>query len=276
MIKDILVKLERAASRDGVVDFALSVASAHDAHITAVAFPNAYVANFLFAEVPADVLQRTQAEIEASAKGAAARFEKKAGQAACSTESILVTEEDTLPPKAFSAMARRFDLSIVMQSDSSRSAYNDPMIEAALFDSGRPVIVVPYIQKGGLTYERIVCCWDGSRAAARAINDALPLLKKARAVELFIVSNDTKEIPDRLRGAEIGRHLARHGISLEVECVPAIGISVDEVILSHVADCSANMIVMGGYGHSRFREFMLGGVTRGMLSSMTVPVFMSH
>ena len=127
-----------------------------------------------------------------------------------------------------------------------------------------------------MKFDRIVCCWDGSRAATRAINDALPLLKKSQAVELFIVSNEKTAGEREIRGVEIGSHLARHGIRVEVETMPAADIDVADAILSHVSDCSANMIVMGGYGHSRLREFVLGGATRGILSTMTVPVFLSH
>jgi nucleotide-binding universal stress UspA family protein len=173
-------------------------------------------------------------------------------------------------------MARRYDLSVVMQSDNSNGVYNDVLIEATLFESGRPVIVVPYIQKEGMNLDRIVCCWDGSRAAARAINDALPLLQKARTVELLIVTNKKTGNERELRGVEIGSHLARHGIKVEVEILPAADIDVANVILSRVAECSASMIVMGGYGHSRVREFILGGATRGVLTTMTVPVFISH
>ena len=179
-------------------------------------------------------------------------------------------------PASFSEMARRYDLSVVMQSDNKNGVNNDILIEATLFESGRPLIVVPYIQKEGMNLDRIVCCWDGSRAAARAINDALPLLQKARAVELFIVANEKTGNGREIRGVAIGSHLARHGIKVEVVTLPAADIDVANVILSRVADCSASMIVMGGYGHSRFREFILGGATRGVLTTMTVPVFISH
>jgi nucleotide-binding universal stress UspA family protein len=138
------------------------------------------------------------------------------------------------------------------------------------------VIVTPYIQKDGLKLERIVCCWDGSRAATRAINDALPLLKKSRVVELLIVVNEKTADEKTVRGADIGNHLARHGLEVEIKTLPAAGVDVTNVVLSYIADQAVNMIVMGGYGHSRLREFVLGGATRGILSSMTVPVFMSH
>jgi nucleotide-binding universal stress UspA family protein len=154
---------------------------------------------------------------------------------------------------------------------------NDDMIEASLFDSGRPLIVVPYIQKEGLKLDHVVCCWDGSRAAARAINDGLPLLVKAATVDLLIVVNEkTNTPPNEIRGVEMAKHLARHDVKVQIVTIPAADIDVSKAILSYVADISGTLIVMGGYGHPRLRELILGGVTRDMLKSMTVPVFMSH
>ncbi len=275
MIKDVILHLEHDASRDGARDYAISVAETFGAHLTGVAF--GYVANipsFVLPDFPADILADISARTETEARGAVERFEAAALRSGVSAESRLLMQSDFGPPTTFANMARRFDLSVIMQTDYDGGASNDILIEAALFDSGRPLVVVPYIQKGGLSLDRIICCWDGSRAAARAINDALPLLKKADAVELFIVANEKTE--HKVLGAEIGRHLARHGVKVEVEILPAADIDVANTVLSYVADRSASMIVMGGYGHSRFREFVLGGTTREILATMTVPVFMSH
>ena len=138
-------------------------------------------------------------------------------------------------------------------------------MEAALFESGRPVLIVPYIQKAGLKLDRAMVCWDGSRNAARAIADALPLLARAKAVEVVIVTGEPgKERRDR--GADIAHHLARHGLKVEVERLVAGDIDIASTILSRAADLGADLIVMGGYGHSRLREFVLGGATRGILS----------
>jgi nucleotide-binding universal stress UspA family protein len=173
-------------------------------------------------------------------------------------------------------LARRFDLSVFMQSEPN-GVDNDDMIETSLFQSGRPLIVVPYIQKDGLKLDHVVCCWDGSRAAARAVNDALPLLVKATTADLLIVLNEkTNTAPNVIRGAEMAKHLARHDVKVQIETIPAADIDVASAILSYVADNSATLIVMGGYGHTKLREMILGGVTREMLKSMTVPVFMSH
>jgi nucleotide-binding universal stress UspA family protein len=147
--------------------------------------------------------------------------------------------------------------------------------EGVLFESGRPVIFVPFIHKGAMKLDRMMVCWDGSRAATRAIADAMPLLKKAKQIEVVIIS-DKPGKEDELSGADLGQHLARHGLKVEVNRIISPDIDVPSTILSHAADSFADMIVMGGYGHSRMREFVLGGATRGLLESMTVPVLMSH
>ena len=288
MIKDIILNLERNKSRDSVRDYAITVAKTFDAHLAGVAFadganiplgafadganiPVFIVSGQMSVGLPPDVIADILAENEEAARSAIERFEAAVKGSLLSVEHRLVEA-----PASFSEIARRYDLSVVMQSDNKNGVNNDILIEATLFESGRPVIVVPYIQKEGMNLDRIVCCWDGSRASARAINDAVPLLQKARDVELLIVANETTGNVREIRGVEIGSHLARHGVKVEVEILPAADIDVANVILSRVADCSASMIVMGGYGHSRFREFILGGATRGVLSTMTVPVFISH
>jgi nucleotide-binding universal stress UspA family protein len=137
------------------------------------------------------------------------------------------------------------------------------------------VIVVPYIQRAGLTLNRVMACWDGSRCAARAISDAMPLLLKAKTVDLITIVGETGK-SDEIAGADIAKHLARHDIKIELRRVSAGHIDVANNLLSLAADLSADFLVMGGYGHSRLREFVLGGATRGVLKSMTVPVLMSH
>lgn len=277
MIKDIIVNLERSKSRDAVRDYAITVARTFDAHLAGVAFADgADIPVYVLPQFPSAVIADLLAENEKAARSAIERFEAAVKGSLLSVEPRLVTQSPLEASAAFPAMARRYDLSVVMQSDIENGANNDILIEATLFESGRPVIVVPYIQKEGLKLDRIVCCWDGSRAAARAVNDALPLLQKARAVELLIIANEKTGNEREVRGVEIGSHLARHDIKVEVEILPAADIDVASAVLSRVADCSASMIVMGGYGHSRFREFILGGATRGVLDTMTVPVFISH
>jgi nucleotide-binding universal stress UspA family protein len=149
------------------------------------------------------------------------------------------------------------------------------LIEGALFGSGRPVVVVPYIQKQGITLNRILACWDGSRPAARAIADSIPFLTRAKAVEIVVVTGE-RDKSGEITGANMSRHLARHGVTVEIKRVAADNVDVQSAILAHVADSGADFMVMGGFGHSRLREFILGGVTRSILAAMPVPVLMSH
>ncbi len=179
-------------------------------------------------------------------------------------------------PPAFSAGSpAEFDLVVVGQGECGRTTPDDLFIEAALFDSGRPVIVVPYIQDRGLKLDRILVCWDASRSATRAIGDALPFLRRAKIIEIVTVSghgNGADEFPH----VDLAAHLARHDLAVETSTLVADHVDVANVILAHAVDCAADFIVMGGYGHSRMREFIFGGATRGMLEQMTVPTLMSH
>jgi nucleotide-binding universal stress UspA family protein len=118
-------------------------------------------------------------------------------------------------------------------------------------------------------------CWDGSRQAARAIADAMPLLVKAGSVEIVIIANERGK-QDEIEGADMGEHLARHGLKIDVNRIAGGNIDVADALLSHAADSGTDFMVMGGYGHSRLREFVLGGVTHTILRSMTVAALLSH
>jgi len=175
----------------------------------------------------------------------------------------------------FGQIARRFDLAVVGQAEPETKMVEENIIEAALFDSGGPVTIVPYIQRAPLRLDHIMVCWDGSRAAARAIRDAMPFLRRAGRIEVVNVTNERGK-QDQIECADIGAHLAHHGLNVVIKRIPLGDVDVAAVLLSHAADEDVDFIVMGGYGHSRLREFVLGGVTRSMLRTMTVPVLMSH
>jgi len=174
----------------------------------------------------------------------------------------------------FGRTGRTYDISVLGQTEPDGSPAEDLILEAALFSSGHPVLVVPYIQRAPVKLDRVLLCWDNSRNAARAFADALPLLKRAKVIDVVTIA--TSEKRNELPGADIAHHLARHGLKVELKRIVAPDTDVPNTILSYVADSSADLVVMGGYGHSRLREFVLGGATRGMLSAMTVPTLMSH
>ena len=277
MIKDIIVNLEHKIARDPARDFAITIAETFDAHVAGIAFAYApHFSGYVMLEIPSEIVAQMIAESEKAALAAIEHFEAAARRSLLSAEHRLFKSIGSLAPLILSTLARRFDLGVLMQSEPN-GVDNDDMIETSLFQSGRPLMVVPYIQKDGLKLDHVVCCWDGSRAAARAINDGLPLLVKATTVDLLIVLNEkTNTAPNIIRGADMAKHLARHDVKVQIVTVPAADIDVSNAILSYVADVSGTLIVMGGYGHARLPEVILGGVTRDMLESTTVPVFMSH
>jgi nucleotide-binding universal stress UspA family protein len=276
MIKDTVVNLSVGKSRDVAADYAVSVADAFGAHVAGTAFAyEPVIPGTVMGGVPAELIEASLAESRKAAGDAIARFDQAAGRAGVSFESRVLDATLVGAADLFGRIARRFDLSVVAQAEPDKAAGEDLIIEAALFQSGRPVIVVPYIQRTGLVLERVLVCWDGGRTAARAIVDAIPFLTRANAVDVVIVATEPGK-GDEISGADMGRHLARHGLKVEVKRIVAPDIDVANAILSYAADSSADFMVMGGYGHSRLREFILGGATRRILQSMTVPVLMSH
>jgi nucleotide-binding universal stress UspA family protein len=275
VIKDVVVNLSSRSEQDFTPDYAISLADAFGAHVVGIAFVyDAIIPDGAFGGVPVELIEMQREENSKLAAAAVQRFEASAKATGISAQSN--TLDATLGGGAtlFAELARRFDIAVVGQAHRERGASEELMIEAALFETGRPVLVVPYIQKQGLKLDRVIACWDGGRTAARAIADAMPLLQRAKAVELVIVAEEHKR--EEVTGASMLQHLSRHGISATAKRMSKADLSVDNVILSYAADSGADFMVMGGYGHSRLREFILGGVTRGILGSMTIPVLMSH
>ena len=276
MIKDIVVNLSVAPMEDVAGDFAGSIAAAFEAHLAGIAFvydpvpPSAPLHS-----IPPDIVAGLRREKEDAAKDAIAKFDRLAKGLGLSFESRTADTTFVGASDHFARIARRFDVSVVGQAAPDRLVPEALIAEVALFESGRPVIIVPYIQKEGLKLDRTMVCWDGSRPATRAIADAMPFLKRAKTIEVVVVANEAGK-GDEVPGADIAHHLARHGLKVEVERIVSPDLDVANTLLSHAADSSADFMVMGGYGHSRLREFILGGATRGILTTMTIPTLMSH
>ncbi|HVH76447.1 MAG TPA: universal stress protein [Stellaceae bacterium] len=172
---------------------------------------------------------------------------------------------------------RYVDLAIFGQRDPDRPS--DDLFrfapETAALASGRPILVIPYAGNFAGVGRRVLVAWNASREATRAVNDAMPLLERADKVTVLVIdpaAGGHGEDP----GADISLHLARHGVKAEVERTRAADMAVADVLLSRAADLGADLMVMGLYGHSRARELLLGGASRGILETMTIPVLMSH
>ena len=166
------------------------------------------------------------------------------------------------------------DIVIVGQSDSDNyrdMGYNPP--EQVALESGRPALIIPYIGYRDSIGKHILIAWNNGREATRAVHDALPFLKSAESVTVLAVNHARDDI---LACAEMGEHLARHDVQVEIQEIKSTSIPVADCLLSRASELDIDLLVMGAYGHSRFREYALGGVTRTILKTMTVPVLLSH
>jgi nucleotide-binding universal stress UspA family protein len=276
MIKDIVVNLQLGESSGPAGDYAISLASMFEAHIAGIAFVyDAIIPVSGVGYVPQEVIDVQQRDNEAAAKAAINRFNAAVTRTGVSAEPLLLGGDYADAGRRFGRLARYFDLAVVGQPKADGSQVEAMIAESTLFEAGRPVIMVPYVQKAPVKLDQVMVCWDGGGSAARAVGDAMPLLKRARKIEVVIVASERGK-PAEVEVADIGRHLARHALNVAVERIPAGDVDVGEALLSRAADVGADFMIMGGYGHSRLREFVLGGATRGILRSMTVPVLMSH
>ncbi len=276
MIKDIVVNLTGGHPQDFASDYAISLAAGFDAHIAGIAFVyEPVIPGSVLGGLPTDLIEAQRSRNTVAAKEAIARFESTANAASVSAEARTVDASLAGAPDLFGRIARRFDIAVVGQARQEQGASEELTIEGALFGSGRPLIVVPHTHKQGLKLDRIIICWDGSRPAARAIADSLPFLQRAKSIDIVVVTGE-RDKSGEITGTNMRRHLARHGITVEIKHITRGGAGVQNAILAHASETEADFMVLGGYGHSRLREFILGGVTRSILRSMTVPVLMSH
>jgi nucleotide-binding universal stress UspA family protein len=277
--KDLLVHLDDSNGCAKRVDAAVRLAERHGAHLTGV-YPIVEIPllGAIREQIPPDI----RASMEAEAQGQAEWALKGFREAAESRGVLYETRTDhalaTMLASVLSMHARYADLVVLGQVDPDEPSYGGRHLpEEVVLSSGRPLLVVPYIGAPATIGRRVVVAWDASREAARAVSDAMPILEQASSV--VVVSIDPKSTPlghGEVPGADIGAHLARHNVKVEVERVVAGEVSVGNALLSHIADRGADLLVMGAYAHSRVRELMLGGTTRTILESMTVPVLMAH
>jgi nucleotide-binding universal stress UspA family protein len=275
MIKDILVNLPLRAGKDRTTAFAASLAGYFGAHLTGIAFicwPIFDCVELGVAE--ARFIKERDAEAKEVADAAVDRLAFEIRREPVSWNSHQLSVPANEAGGRFAEIARAFDLAVVAQAEPANCATDDLIAEAALFQSGRPIVMVPYIQTAPFKLDRIVVLWDGSISATRAIAGAMPFLHRAQTIDLVSILGE-RDARQELGGADMNKHLSRHGLSVESKRLQMLN-DITATILTYVVESRPDLVVMGAYGHSRFREFVLGGATRGILKSMTVPTLMSH
>jgi nucleotide-binding universal stress UspA family protein len=258
-IKDLLIYVDARADSKTSVDYALGLVELEGAHVIGVS------------HAPTG-----DATLRESAVEALSSFARTGEQRGVSVETRLIECAASKLPDEITLQARHADMSVLGQpaTDGPLAKPQMAVFEELLFYSGRPVLVVPWAGKADPVPQTAIVAWDASGTAARAVADALPLLKRAKKVIVLVAADrNAGEHP----GTDIALHLARHGVTVETRYIPMDAeTETADLLLSQSAELGAGLMVMGGYHHSRIRESILGGVTRTIMRTMTLPVLLSH
>jgi nucleotide-binding universal stress UspA family protein len=281
--KDILVVVDDSAACATRLDVAVHVAGRCGAHLTGLfVTPPPNVPALAGSEFPgglqaaSDYLEAQRQARRGAALAAQELFRSRTGMAGITTEW---REREGDAAAIAGLHARYADLIIVGQMEPTPRAGHSGRArpERLLLGVGRPILVVPYVGVFKTVGDRVLVAWNASREATRAVNDALPILQRASHVTVLAINprggvSGDGDVP----GADLALHLSRHGVNVEASWIQAEDMEVAALLLSRACDLQADLIVMGGYGHSRVREIVLGGATREILRTMTVPTLMSH
>lgn len=279
----ILLRSYPAPTPTGAIEAALDIAVTLDAKVSALScaiLP--HVPKSILSGVIGDVsalVGQEREKIKTGAQQLLRTFSERASRRGVFGQALYRQCAPSEVPDLLAGYARLSDLIVVPMPE---GGYLDQLdshwyLETALFDSGRPILVVPhdYRSPGAGAFGTVVVAWDHTRAAARAMADALPILRLAKSVRLLTITNE-KIIPQEPPPLEVVSHLAAHGVHVAYDAVDADGRDAATAIADYLREHSGDLLVMGGYGHSRVREFILGGATKHMLTHPPVPVFMSH
>lgn len=274
--KSLLVHYDASKSAPLRLETAIGVASTFGAHIACLYALSAELKptfGYQATEIMRDVQKRLGEEMRAAARASYDDCLRRTGfQQAEWRESKLDALEAT------EIHARYADLVVIGQQDPDSPGGVHGSFEQNLpIAAGRPVLVVPYTFERQPVGKRVLVAWNASREAARAVTDALPILERASMVHVVAFRPEIgREGHGDEPGADIAHYLARHGVKVQASRQDAKDVDVGNQLLSRAADLSVDLIVMGAWGHSRLSEMVLGGVTRTLLESMTVPVLMAH
>jgi nucleotide-binding universal stress UspA family protein len=274
--KTVLVHVDAGARCAARIEIAIRVARQFDAHLVGLnALTRTELPGYVLAGAGgmpiADIQKRLANE---QAMRAEAVFSKAVAAAGLAAAEWRTSELDAV--EAVMLHGRYADLIVLGQpGDTDASGVQSGFAEQVMLEAGRPVLMVPYVGSFPTLGKRILVGWNASREAIRAVTDAIPFLRQAEAVEVIAINPRAGE-HGALPGGDIALDLARHGVRVDVNVDHAVKIDDGAEILSRAADFSADLIVMGAYGRSRFRELVMGGASRTLINSMTVPVLLSH
>jgi nucleotide-binding universal stress UspA family protein len=272
-MRNILVTVDTGKACAKRLDYALALATKHDAHLTGLyVHDTADIPGYVMSqltEVAVRARDEAMSEIE---DGVHAAFEDAIRRAGYTGRSEWRTEIGD-PTHITALLSRYADLVVAGQWNPDGDEDQIPP-EDLVLASGRPVFIVPHSFDMRAIGDHVIVAWNGSREGARAVADAMPMLEASQKVTVLVINPD--QTMGDTPGSALALHLARHGINAEAAHITSHDIEVADVLLNNVSDRGADTIVMGGYGTPRLRELVMGGMTRSILKHMTVPVMMSH
>jgi len=273
-LNDIVVYVDSAEATEARVDFAVALAKDHDAHLRGIAFAPTALLPLYGADVGLADMSEVLEGVKAQGEAALEAFKARAEAAGVSVEGRLMQGMSEEFPRDFACAARHVDLAIIGQPRNGDPLLGQyALVERCLFASGRPVIIVPAVTEKVIVTGTVVAAWDGSAEAARAFNDALTFLKRPSRVVLLVGTSGKGGEPEI---DDMVGHLKRRGVAGEVVRFSTGEGDIGKTILAKAKELHADMIVMGAFHHSRWREFILGGVTLTMLEEATIPLLMAH
>ena len=276
-LNDIVVYVDSSEATKARVSFAVALAKEHGAHLTGIAFAPTALLPLYGADVGFADMSEVMASVKTQGANALQAFEARAKADGVSVEAELMQGMSEEFPHDFAHAARHVDLAILGQPrDGDPLIGQYALVERCLFASGRPVIIVPALTDKPSLEGTIVAAWDGSAEAARAINDALTFLKPASRVVLVVGVMSGQDDEQAPQTDDMMAHLKRHGVTAEALRVKAGEGDIGRLLLSTAKSLNADLMVMGAFHHSRWREFILGGVTLTVLEEATIPLFMAH
>ncbi|MGH1418021.1 MAG: universal stress protein [Hyphomicrobiaceae bacterium] len=275
--KTILVHCENEKSTHQLLEVACRLARSTEAHLIGL-YPYAPV------YLPAIMDEAYGSELIAYQRQ---RWEKESAEIKQIFESVVANQPFVSEWRATETFAQRLstivaeqsrtvDLVVVSQSPEVPTNSASDVPETVVFESGRSVLVVPNSGPGVKDFDRILVAWNSTKESARAVFDALPLLKNAKDVRILSIMPEKDEAEVDIPGAEIASALARHGVNVDTAERITAGGPAGEVLVNYVADHKFDLLVMGCYGHSRLRQFVFGGVTQYVLANMKTPVLLAH
>ena len=273
--KTILVHIDPAKRCPVRVEAAIRLAQQYDAHLVALhAIAPFEPPGYVMAEMGPAIVDAQRAAAASELARTEAEFNRQVSAAGLRNVELRSAVDDLVD--AITLHARYADLLVIGQADAAAESHVPADFpERLVLAAGRPVLILPSVGSFATIGKRILIAWNPSREATRAVTDAIPLLQRADTVHVMAVNPKAGE-HGTVPGADIGLYLARHGVRVEVKSDHGAEIDVGNELLSRAADLDADLVVMGGYGHSRLKEWVLGGATRTILGSMTAPVLMSH